>query len=153
MRILALLLGLVGLARADNTVPSGGSATLVASLERGPCYGTCPIYKVSVFSDGTLKYEGIRFVKKTGAQTGKLKPGDLDQLVKAFRDARYFDLADAYDHADVTDHASVRTSFSDGGKTKSVHHYLGDHSAPAELAALELAFDQIVKIERFTGKR
>ena len=39
---------------------------LVISLERTPCYGTCPIYKMEIFSDGSAFYHGERFVDRIG---------------------------------------------------------------------------------------
>jgi hypothetical protein len=152
MRAAALLMALMSVARADNTVPSGGAeAKLVASLERTPCYGACPVYKWSLFADGTLKYEGKRFVKKIGIETAKLSAAEVEQVRRAFREAKYFDFIDNYDRREMTDNPWTNTSFTDGDKSKSVKHYHGDSSAPAALTALEKKLDQIVKIDRFIG--
>src|SRR5687768_7872674 len=42
-----------------------GSQPLIV-LERGRCFGTCPAYRVTIFSDGNLIYEGFDFVKIKG---------------------------------------------------------------------------------------
>ena len=36
------------------------------SYETGPCFGACPVYKVTVRSDGTGTFEGRRFTAVTG---------------------------------------------------------------------------------------
>jgi len=30
----------------------------IITLERTPCYGYCPVYKVTILSDGTVRYFG-----------------------------------------------------------------------------------------------
>src|SRR3712207_4276863 len=44
-------------------------------LERTPCHGTCPVYTVVIKSDGTLRYKGEAFVKRTGEHTGQVNVG------------------------------------------------------------------------------
>jgi hypothetical protein len=138
-------------AAADSTVPQPAAGKLMASLQRTACYGTCPIYKVTVFSDGTLKYEGERFVKKTGAQSGTISPAELAELRKAFAQADYFALHDKYESYDVTDNPSAITFFDDGKRKKTIAHYHGDRSAPEALRTLEDRIDALVHIERFIG--
>ncbi len=156
--VAALGLALVGAlgdgARADSSVPGeSGGAKLVASLERTACFGWCPVYKITIFADGTMKYVGTNFVKQAGERTAKLKPAQLAALRAAFADAHYFDLQDDYTRRDVTDNPSTFTSSSDGTRSKTVRHYYGDRSAPAALTKLEDEIDSIVQIDRFIGTR
>lgn len=64
--ILALSLALAACA----TVPAAGSDRPVESLtyETGPCFGACPVYRVTVNRDGTGLFEGRRFTAVSGAQ-------------------------------------------------------------------------------------
>ena len=39
---------------------------LLNSMARNACYGTCPIYKITIRADGAVAYEGIKFVKTEG---------------------------------------------------------------------------------------
>jgi hypothetical protein len=32
------------------------AAAPVITLERGACFGTCPVYKLSIFADGRVEY-------------------------------------------------------------------------------------------------
>ena len=50
-------------------------------MERTVCQGWCPAYSVQVFADGTLIYEGKRFVKTPGKVTKRVSP----KVVQAVR--------------------------------------------------------------------
>src|SRR6476620_2929455 len=107
MRILIAWLMLLGsVARADSSVPGsgGGAGAPMVSLERTACYGRCPIYKVTVLRDGTVLWEGERFVKVTGKATAKVSVSVIMDLAKAFAKADFFALQDRYTNRDVTDH-------------------------------------------------
>src|SRR5215467_173822 len=66
------------------------------TLERTACFGTCPVYRLTIKSDGSVTFEGERFTKTTGIATGKISPGDFHSLVNEFEKINYFSLADAY---------------------------------------------------------
>jgi hypothetical protein len=55
--------------------------TELFAMERTACQGSCPAYSVQVFADGTLIYEGKRFVKTLGAVTKRISP----KVVQAVR--------------------------------------------------------------------
>jgi uncharacterized protein DUF6438 len=153
MRILAALLLLGSVALADSSVPNaGGASAPVVSLERTACYGRCPIYKVTVLRDGTVLWEGERFVKTVGKATAKLPPAALAQLADAFKTADFFALHDKYESYDVTDHPSAVTTFDDGKRKKTVRHYHGDRSAPKAVYELEDAVDRIVGTAKWIGR-
>ncbi len=50
-------------------------------LQRTPCYGTCPVYNVTLRPDGTLAYNGSGFVKHVGSWTAAFDPRDFSSLV------------------------------------------------------------------------
>ena|ERR1700759_5287796 len=135
----------------DGYSPPGRRDPL-ATLERTPCFGTCPVYQVTIFRDGTVEYVGERFVKIQGRATGQLGAAELAQLRRLFERNDYLQLRDSYERQDVTDQPSAYTSYSPvPGRTKSVRHYLGDRSAPRRLYRVEEGIDQIVNIEQWIG--
>ncbi|MCU1278658.1 MAG: hypothetical protein JWM53_2204 [bacterium] len=141
------------LAHADSSVPEKGAVSpVLASLERTACYGRCPIYKVTVLRDGTVLWEGERFVKVTGKATAKVSAAAITDLAKAFARADFFALQDKYDSYDVTDHPSAITVFDDGKRKKTIHHYHGDHSAPKALVELEDRIDTLVGTSKWIGR-
>ena len=42
---------------------------VVITLERTACFGVCPVYKLTVYGDGRVVYEGKRFVRVEGTIT------------------------------------------------------------------------------------
>src|SRR4051812_36627506 len=44
------------------------------TFERTPCYGMCPVYRVSVNGSGSVAFEGIRNVDSVGTFTRQLDP-------------------------------------------------------------------------------
>jgi hypothetical protein len=151
--VAAVVLAAATLAFADSSVPEAPSgSSVMLSLERTACYGRCPIYKVTVLRDGTVRWEGVEFVKVTGKATAKLPAATLAALADAFKRADYFALADDYTHRDMTDHPSAVLSYADGGKKKAIRHYHGDHSAPAQLSELESRVDELVGTAKWIGR-
>ena len=65
--------GTAGQARADSA--------LRITLQRGPCFGTCPVYSVTLDSSGAVLFEGRRFVADTGISTGSVPRPRIDSLV------------------------------------------------------------------------
>ena len=141
-------------AHADATVPRADAArgAVLVSLERTACYGRCPIYTVTVLRDGTVRWEGKRFVDVTGKATGHLSAKQLAALTDAFKKADVFALKDKYTSYDVTDHPSANITYDDGTRKKTIAHYHGDRSAPEALDKLESDIDGIVDTMRWIGK-
>ena len=130
LRLLCLLLALSlgGLCVAqEKPIP----ADMLITLERTVCYGPCPIYKVTVTSDGTVTFEGRQNVKVKDVVKGHISREDVGSLVAAFDAASYFTLNDSYQTQKDgcpeawTDNPTAITSIRINGKTKTISHYYG----------------------------
>jgi hypothetical protein len=130
--------------------PQGTLADVTITLERTACYGTCPVYKLTITGNGTVVYEGRDFVEVKGEQTSSISPAQVQDLVAAFEQADFLTLTD-YMEQKVTDLPYAITSITIGGQTKTVNHYYGDDSAPQELIDLESKIDEIVNSKQWTG--
>ena len=53
-------------------------------MGRGACYGTCPVYTMEVFENGTLVYNGKNFVDKLGFYEKKISPTEAVNFIKKF---------------------------------------------------------------------
>jgi hypothetical protein len=64
------------LAGGCMTVPEGPIAIESDSIsyETGPCFGACPVFKVSVSPDGTGTFEGRQHTAVTGERSFRLSP-------------------------------------------------------------------------------
>ena len=131
----------------DKTLPKKD----VITLERGACFGTCPIYKVTVASDGTVTFEGFNYTKTKGKATVRIKRKDFQRLVKEFEKIKYFSLDDKYVPGEpncgpsATDMPYVKSSIQLKGKTKSISHYQGCFGSEVvrALFALDRRIDEV----------
>ncbi|MFT3840907.1 MAG: DUF6438 domain-containing protein [Myxococcaceae bacterium] len=153
MRTTALLaLLLVGCAHSTPApAPSSPPPTpsLLASLERTPCFGVCPVYKVEVFTDGRVHWQGFRNVGQQGAAEAQLTDAQLAQVRDAFAGAKYFELEGNFACRETTDMPSAKTFYSDGTRSKSIDHYYGCESPPgvAALKTLEDRLDEVLQTD------
>ncbi len=146
---MAWLMGEVG----DDGIPVkkaiDDSSGAVVVLERTICYGTCPIYKITIFGDGRVQYIGERFVRIAGTRSAKISKEKVNQLIDVFQKAGYFLMKDSYTMRDMTDLPSAIISITVSGKTKTVTHYHGDTGAPKVLNELENRIDQTVDSQKW----
>jgi hypothetical protein len=121
------------------------------TLERTPCHGPCPVYKVTVRGAGEVAYFGEAHVHKAGAHGWRISRRRLQRLADAFKRSNYFRLEDCYTSREITGAPGCLTSVEyDDGSSKSIDHYHGDPTAPDALTELEDEIDRIVGVERYT---
>lgn len=141
------------------TSASPSAAFTLITFERTPCFGTCPVYKVSVNGSGGVRFEGTRNVDSVGVFSGRIDAAAVAALSRAFDDAQYFALDSKYTYGESncrdygTDASRILTSLRAGERAKSVEHDLGCGSVPARLAELYRRFDEIVVTSRWIGRR
>jgi len=141
---------LASCASTSSAVSTGSSFTMI-TLERTPCFGRCPVYKVSIYGDGTVRYDGKEYVKVKGGQTRIISPEQVRQLRAEFEQASYFSFKENYDTITFTDAPLAITSATIDGRTKRVRHYLGDGTAPRELTVLEERIDEVSGAREWVG--
>ncbi len=127
------------------------AAPLLVSLERTSCYGWCPVYRVAVYEDGVLEFEGRHFVLRPGLHEARVSAAQLVALRQAAARAQFAALNERYVRRDYPDMPSIITIMNVDGAYKEVRHYFGDTSAPDQLIRLEEEIDRIVEIERWVG--
>src|SRR5262245_57590088 len=168
LRIL-FLLALLGATPAAASGPGAGASLsdtelreVVITLERGMCYGECPVYKVRITGDGRISYEGEMFVETQGNRTRKIPLAEVRNLVATFEKAGYFSIGQDYTYDNcqrnrfkrgyMTDASFVVTSIRRRGKTHRVAHDLGCRCAPPALFDVEAAIDKVSQADQWVGK-
>ena len=137
-------------AASAHGVQAAGDQVL-AAIERGACFGICPVYRLTVRANGVVSYEGTSFVKVKGHAEARLDPGAMARLRNAFAEARFGSFGDFYETATLSDGATTVLSFGEGRQPKTVRHNSGDLSAPRALSELERRMEQLVEVERWIG--
>jgi len=125
--------------------------TLTIALERTPCFGFCPDYRVEVHGDGTVVYEGRNFVQVKGRQTKQIPQAEVRKLLAAFEAAGFFKLRDEYT-ASVTDMPTHRMSLAFDGRNKTVTDYAGRMAEmPDSVSKLEELIDVTAGTSEWIG--
>ena len=133
------------------------AAAPVITLERGACFGSCPVYKLSIFADGRVEFEGKEFVKRKGKARGQITKAALQSLVREFEKINYMKLDNEYVSEGPncpeywTDLPAAVTSLDWKGKKKRIRHYHGCRGLAVldQLTALEDKIDQVVNTKRW----
>jgi (2Fe-2S) ferredoxin len=146
--LIALMLIAVGCTPPQTPTPSD-LKEVVITLERTECFGTCPVYSLTVYGYGAVIYEGIRFAQVQGTIQTTISEDKIIQLVSEFQKIDYFSLRDSYEERNATDMPSALTSLTIDGRKKTIRHYHGDFSAPKELTELEDKIDEIIDTDQW----
>ncbi|MFO0611792.1 MAG: DUF6438 domain-containing protein [Polyangiaceae bacterium] len=122
-------------------------------MHRAACYGTCPVYTVTVFDDGRVVYEGTDFVMTKGKAEKTIDAATIAKLRDAFHAVDWFNLGQyAYDSSkDPTDGPSTELYFGENGRGHRVEHYRSSLRAPAGLRDLESKIDALLETEKWIG--
>lgn len=108
--------------------PPSESARIV--LEREPCFGFCPTYRVSLEPDGAVRFVGLN-PQRPRSDSARVSPEAVRLLAHRFEEAGFFAMDSAYVPGErgcginATDHAYVNLTAALAGRTKTVRHYLG----------------------------
>ncbi len=131
-------------------VPAPGAGGInegevVVAFSKTSCFGSCPVYTVKFYSNGTASWDGYMNVERMGHFEQTLGPEVLTKLQeKAFK-VKFFDFASKYPtEFTVVDAPSTVTYVKMGGKEKQVENIM---ESPAALVEFEnYIYDEIVKL-------
>jgi hypothetical protein len=69
---------------------------LSITLERTECFGTCPVYSVTIRGDGAVIYRGDKCVAVAGKERYQVSRDKVLELLNEFYARRFFDLKETY---------------------------------------------------------
>tara|TARA_B100000900_G_C20042160_1_gene498446 strand:- start:29 stop:478 length:450 start_codon:yes stop_codon:yes gene_type:complete len=78
--ILLITILLISCKIIDNEIIKKEQTTVLFELIKGGCYGTCPIYSISVDINKQIKYEGKQFVDAIGTYNWIMDEKDFNTL-------------------------------------------------------------------------
>jgi hypothetical protein len=136
---LLALLAATACATASAPATTPAPHTLVASIQRGPCFGRCPVYEARLHADGVVEWNGVRGVLVQGQARAVLPPARVAEVRAALARARLGELKASYD-GPVADAPWVEVG--DGKRT--VRRTTTEDQAPPALVELELALDRLL---------
>lgn len=121
--------------------PEGQPKDAKIELSRSGCFGSCPIYRVIVESDGRVTYEGKDFVSITGIHHSQISSSEVTALLERFRESNFLALESRY-RIGATDLPTYCLKLTIGSVEKTVEDYEGEWvGMPSSVTGLESAVD------------
>lgn len=117
------------------------------TIQRTACFGTCPIFVMTVNNKGEVDYQGERFVKNVGHFRKSLDQTKFKSIVEQMQKSNIHDMKDDYNNEGISDLPSVILTYTAEGKTKKV---LCRYQCPAEFTALVLNIEALIGDDGFT---
>lgn len=150
--ILALALSFVPLSSGQAVKANESAPDTLIVLQRGACEQRCAVYRIVIFADGTVIYEGRHFVRHSGLVKSGISPKVLAELVSDLEASGFFQLEDNYgygnkDHCESLDSgepAAILTVASHGRSKTVLHNHGCTGAAPTRLTELEDKVDRAV---------
>lgn len=119
------------------------SLTKVIEMEKGPCFGRCPVFKLTIYDNGLASYEGERFTDRLGTYVKNVPSNRYKQLLQAFKEANLWQYKDIY-RGRVPDLQTVTITYHEGAESKSIK---GKDGRPTVVMDLEELLDKIADEE------
>ncbi len=101
------------------------------TLERGMCFGTCPVYRLTIHGDGVVEYEGKMYVKIKGKREYHIPRDRVISLLKILSRVGFFSIAEEWSEiervcrVEVTDMPSSTITASISGEMWIVRYNYG----------------------------
>jgi len=134
---------------AQAAVAAVAAPELLVQLERGPCMGRCPEYRVGLFSDGRVQYRGGPNSVVQGDQSAQVAGdavrrlhADLLAAGAATADSAYT-MGNPVCSAYITDLPTAVLSVQVSGALKRILYDPGCQGAPAYLAEFTTRLDSL----------
>lgn len=114
---------------------------LMVSLQRTPCFGQCPVFKIELFNDGKVIYDGKAFCKRMGIHKAIASPDLMKAIQQKASDIKYLAFNEKYPKGEsmITDIPTTVSYVKIGSDSKMVSN---NYDAPTELIEFEHWLEQ-----------
>lgn len=123
--------------------------SLLISMERTGCFGTCPIYIVNIYKTGYAEYIGKNFVEKEGVYYTQFDKNYINAIYDKAVDISFFSLNNSYDNIGISDLPSTIVQLHDGNVIKKV---LDRYDSPQALKDFEKLLDMVIDQQDWVKK-
>lgn len=126
-------MGLTSCASVGDCLKGVTVQNFSVTLDKGMCFGQCPVFNGSVLGDRNVMYNGIRFTDREGMFKGTVSETELCEIVTEIRDNSVMSLDTNY-RENVADAPETELRVVYAGKVKTFRWNL---STPAPFKKLE----------------
>jgi len=127
----------------EDTSAALTADSLVAYIERTPCFGRCPYYSIRLYQSGYAVYEGYNDVPNIGRYFTRVSKTDIKSITDKALSLHFFELNDSYKNPHLTDFPTVYVEVNYEGQHKKIVHY--DADPPKALVEMEDFIDAVFK--------
>ena len=152
--LIAIPLSLSGCVNMVDQAEPEAPPKLLAAIERGYCYGNCPIFSLKIYFDGTAIFWGEQHTAEVGGKTFSLTDEQLSRIRSEFLRKGFLFLSNrCCECRDVTDAPSTLITYRGNGPFKQIKHYHGcSNWASRNLANLERSILELTGISAWIGE-
>lgn len=122
--------------------------SLFASINKGFCFGTCPVYTINIYKSGFVTYNGTHNVDLKGEYSTMISYEKMLKFIEIAKRIEYMNMKDVYDNEGVTDLPSTTTSIVLNGKRKTVRRRF---DFPPAIKVYEKVFEEMLSSENWEG--
>lgn len=108
-------------------------------MSKSPCYGRCPVFRLTVYDKGIVSYEGERNTPRLGLYAKRLDKVTYDNLLATFQQVNLWQFKDVY-RGEYADAPTVSISYYEEGDNKTI---IGKDGRPTKVLELEALLDDI----------
>ncbi len=123
----------------SNTPTPPGRRDKLIEMSKGPCYGNCPVFTLTILENGLASYKGERNTDRLGTYVKKLDKSQMERLRREFKNANLFQYRDVYSGR-IPDVQSVTITYYEGDRKKTIS---GKEVRPNAVKWLESILDQV----------
>ena len=129
--------------------PADLRARVLASIKKTGCFGRCPVWSATVWSDGHAEYFGEKWARRDGHFTATLKKNWLKSLLETAESSGYFAFAPYYPigHEEIPDLPTTFVFIESKGRFQQIEDHF---DSPVALRNFESSFEE--KLEELDWK-
>ena len=117
-------------------------------IERGGCFGHCPVYWLKMFASGRVEFYGFANICAPRAQRAQVSPADARELIADIAAAGFFDLHWNAGYA-AEDASRGTVTLYVGERRRALPDQNADSNAPRLLREIEAEINAVAGVERW----
>jgi len=141
----------MSLQQTTDAAASNVADEAYVELERMPCFGSCPEYRLRITATGRVEFDGVAHVCPSGHRERQIEAAAAREIIADMTAAGFMTLAWSADYS-ITDSATVFLTLHDGTRTRRLEHYLGDANAPRMLFSIAARISKVAGAHAWTPR-
>jgi len=114
-----------GLKQESNQTELLGEEAVLLAINKGPCFGKCPVYTYQITTNGQVYYQGKDFAEPSGFHQFRLDKKTIQWLEAQIKAAQLLGLSDEY-LCNIADATTTTISALSAGVSKTIIYRCND---------------------------